>query len=178
MIWFTSDSHFCHKNIIKYCNRPPNCDEIMVKNLEVIQPDDIFICVGDFGFFHNNNEAEHYFNLIKAKTKYLITGNHDDRNKWVKKLPWSVRTKACSIHDSEKNIFLHHWPKMNKMPRRTNIFISGHTHNKGLDNSGKKIIVKNSVIRVSACVELWDYKPFSLEDIDREVFKERIFNET
>ena len=35
-LWFTSDTHFCHENIIRYCNRPfKNVEEMNVLVLEL-----------------------------------------------------------------------------------------------------------------------------------------------
>ena len=54
-LWFTSDTHFGHENIIKYCKRPFKSLEHM--NMEIIrrwnervQPDDMVIFAGDFCF--------------------------------------------------------------------------------------------------------------------------------
>ena len=52
-IFFTSDHHFGHYNVIKYCNRPftsaQQMDEIMILRWnETVLPDDEVYYLGDF----------------------------------------------------------------------------------------------------------------------------------
>ena len=54
-IFFTSDTHFGHTNIIKYCKRPFNSleehDETLIKNWNnKVGENDIIFHLGDFAF--------------------------------------------------------------------------------------------------------------------------------
>lgn len=77
--FFTSDHHFGHANIIKYCNRPfesvPGMNEIMVfKWNKVVAPEDTVYYLGDFSM----NKASMALYLPRLNgTKHLIMGNHD-----------------------------------------------------------------------------------------------------
>ena len=81
-IWFSSDHHFFHSNIIKYCNRPFETVEEMNQALidnwnSVIGPDDHVYHLGDFCF--GNVEK---WNTVLAPGVlnghiHLILGNHD-----------------------------------------------------------------------------------------------------
>lgn len=80
-IWFTSDTHFNHNNIIRFCNRPWNTVEEMDKALienwnSVVKPDDIVFHLGDFAFAPNSK----WKTLLQALNGkiYLIVGNHDE----------------------------------------------------------------------------------------------------
>lgn len=84
MIFFTSDTHFCHANILKYCpNRVfDSVDEhdehlIRVWNDKVKEDDIIFHC-GDFAFGPIEKSYD-ILDRLKGK-KVLITGNHDVRH--------------------------------------------------------------------------------------------------
>ena len=53
--WFTSDTHFGHKNIIEYCKRPfssvEQMNEMLIKKWNnKVKVDDIVFHLGDFSF--------------------------------------------------------------------------------------------------------------------------------
>lgn len=55
MIWFTSDYHLSHQNIINYCNRPfanvIEMNTIILNNLESkVKPGDTLYFLGDLSF--------------------------------------------------------------------------------------------------------------------------------
>ena len=79
-IWFTSDLHFGHRNIIEYCNRPWNTveemDEALIHNWNsVVGKNDIVFDLGDFAFASNQRWRE-LISRLNGK-HYLILGNHD-----------------------------------------------------------------------------------------------------
>ena len=78
-VYFTSDTHFGHANIIKYCNRPyatvHEMDMKLIANWnERIGNDDIVYHVGDFSM--NKKDRRRVLPLLHGK-KHLIKGNHD-----------------------------------------------------------------------------------------------------
>lgn len=82
-IWLVSDTHFCHKNIIQYCNRPfkdvDEMDEALVHNWnKVVKPQDKVYHLGDvyMGGPHRDRINSILFNLNGHKR--LILGNHDN----------------------------------------------------------------------------------------------------
>jgi calcineurin-like phosphoesterase family protein len=82
-VYFTSDTHYFHGNIIKYCSRPfsstDEMNESMVKRWnEVVRPDDVGIHVGDVSAGLGGRSAE-LRTLIGNLNglKILIRGNHD-----------------------------------------------------------------------------------------------------
>lgn len=80
MIFFTSDLHIDHKNIIKHSNRPFESVEEMNKalidnwNRVVGQRDTIYV-LGDFSFGRPEEAVMTLRHL--SGTKFLIEGNHD-----------------------------------------------------------------------------------------------------
>jgi calcineurin-like phosphoesterase family protein len=95
-IWFTSDLHLGHANIIKYTGRPfwtnghPDADmmdEQLIANWNnnVSDRDTIYI-LGDFCFWRKGVSPMLYFTRLKGR-KILIKGNHDKKE--TKKLPWA-----------------------------------------------------------------------------------------
>ena len=89
VIYFTSDLHFSHYNIIKYCNRPfesvDKMNNILINNWnKIVKENDEVYILGDITLGDN----EKYLNRLKG-SKYLIKGNHDkirthENLKWVK----------------------------------------------------------------------------------------------
>ena len=79
-VFFTSDTHFGHESIIRYCNRPfRNAEEMNAELIrrwqETVPEDGIVFHLGDFA--HGN--ARLWNDILSALPgrKYLILGNHD-----------------------------------------------------------------------------------------------------
>lgn len=82
-VFFTSDTHFCHGNIIRYCNRPfesiQEMNEKLIENWNNTVPKNgIVFILGDFAFA-NKNRWKRLLEQLNGK-KYLILGNHDQNN--------------------------------------------------------------------------------------------------
>src|SRR6185503_2555547 len=83
MIWFISDTHFNHNNIIKYSNRPffsvQEMNETMISNWNnCVAPGETIFHLGDF-MCGKRGDVEGIKNLVSRLngTKVLILGNHD-----------------------------------------------------------------------------------------------------
>ena len=84
-IWISSDFHFSHSNIIKFCQESrgqfqsvDEMGETLVNNLNSdISVDDTLIIVGDVGFGKPAVTCD-YLNRINGK-KIIVWGNHDTR---------------------------------------------------------------------------------------------------
>jgi calcineurin-like phosphoesterase family protein len=78
-VWFTSDTHFGHANIIKYCDRPFEnvdvMDEALIDYWNMnVKDGDIVYHLGDFCFGLADKYVKHLNGSI-----ILIKGSHDDR---------------------------------------------------------------------------------------------------
>lgn len=85
-IFVTSDHHFGHENIIRYCNRPfadiDEMDNAMVdKWNEVVGKDDIVYHLGDFTL-GNIELAHRYFVSLNGRINILSYTWHHDR-RWL-----------------------------------------------------------------------------------------------
>lgn len=80
MIYYISDLHFGHQNVIAMDGRPfetiEEMDATLIRlwNERVTDEDDVYI-VGDFAY-RNGNTASWYLRQLKGR-KHLIIGNHD-----------------------------------------------------------------------------------------------------
>ena len=79
-VFFTSDTHFFHGSIMRYCNRPfesvEQMNEAIISNWNRVVPKDgVVFHLGDFAF-----GSEERWNEILDRLKgeiHLIVGNHD-----------------------------------------------------------------------------------------------------
>lgn len=130
--YFTSDTHFGHKNIITYCRRPFNTveemDRILIENWnKKIKPTDTVYFLGDFSFHKESKTREIILQLNGIK--HMIMGNHDrgygkDENLWYEffvEVEEYARIKA----DGHKFV-LCHFPF--KSWERGYVNLHGHTH--------------------------------------------------
>ena len=78
--YLIGDPHFCHQNIIKYCNRPLDLVEEMNETIisnwnKTVGKQDIIYCLGDFALCGKDQLIEIGQRLNGRKR--LILGNHD-----------------------------------------------------------------------------------------------------
>lgn len=127
--FFTSDSHFGHKNIMKYCSRPFDSAADMDKDLmrrwnSVVKPDDTVYHLGDFSLqsAHQVSQLLSHLNGIK----HLIVGNHDTVNGV---LGWSSVQDVAMTHVDGHKVFLCHYP-MREWPGMWHgaLHLYGHVH--------------------------------------------------
>lgn len=155
-IWLLTDTHFGHKNIIKYCDRPENYDELILENLNVIKEGDILYHLGDFCFGNESKWHEIFFEKLKGVKCYLIKGNHDKRtDTWYINHGWTGSFKYHYFSDI--NVTLSHAPIENILNTNIHGHFHNHVHHDGVDNYDTKIYKLISI-------ENEDYKPVLLSD--------------
>ena len=112
--FFTSDTHFNHANIIKFCNRPfkdvEQMNDVMIANWNsVISKDDTVFHLGDFCL---GGAAEWTKILDRLNGKiYLIMGNHDLKNirqGFISRFEHVAMQMRIEI--GKKRIYLCHYP--------------------------------------------------------------------
>lgn len=112
--FFTSDTHFNHANIIKFCNRPfkdvEQMNDVMIANWNsVIGKDDTVFHLGDFCL---GGAAEWTKILDRLNGKiYLIMGNHDLKNirqGFISRFEHVAMQMRIEI--GKKRIYLCHYP--------------------------------------------------------------------
>lgn len=111
MIFFTSDTHFYHRNIIRYCDRPWCAVEDMNEALIAawnakVGPQDHVYHLGDLSF---GNVAETSAVLAKLNGKISITlGNHDRKNEFGGRL--EILATPFNLTAADYNFVMGHWP--------------------------------------------------------------------
>ena len=163
MIYIISDTHFHHKRIIEYADRPfdnvLSMNKTIIRNWnEIVSPKDKVFHLGDIGFGSTQDMQRIFQNL--NGTKILIRGNHDKRfsDGALSKIGFSEVYKYPII--IEEFYMLSHSPMfLNKNMPYVNIH--GHIHEKSIEGANY----------VNACVEHNDYKPFSFKKMKKQFQK-------
>lgn len=159
-IWFTSDTHFWHQNIIKYCDRPWTTAEEMTEEMisrwnSVVGENDEVFHLGDFSF-GNRAKVESVFRRLNGKID-LVMGNHDRLT-----VRDYYEIGFHRVYDRPilfSNFFiLSHAPL--QWVRNGDVYANlfGHVHNMEMYNT----YTKNSCC---VCVERHGYKPISFSEI-------------
>lgn len=151
MIWFTSDQHFNHSNILKYCpNRQfQNIDDhneylIKIWNDKILPSHYVFI-LGDFAL-GDTNKAIAIAEQLNGK-KILIAGNHDNchiqNNVFCSKfesVKYGYEEINFKFNNETKKIVLCHYPleSFNGM-RYGSFHLHGHIHSSKERNSFRRM---------------------------------------
>ncbi len=112
--FFTSDTHFNHANIIRFCNRPfkdvEQMNEVMITNWNnAISKDDTVFHLGDF-CLGGAAEWTKILDHLNGKI-YLIMGNHDLKNirqGFISRFEHVAMQMRIEI--GKKRIYLCHYP--------------------------------------------------------------------
>lgn len=132
MIYYTSDLHFSHQNIIKFDGRPYNTVEQMNADLinrwnsVVSNRDDVYV-IGDM--FWVPDEAPMILEQLNGKI-HLIKGNHDKISSDMMRYFSSISGYA-ELNDTGRYVILCHYPIMfyNHSCMRNCWMLCGHVHN-------------------------------------------------
>ena len=140
-VFVTSDTHFGHANIIKYCSRPfasaNEMDAAMIARWNArVRDDDVVFHLGDFAFAREDRILA-ILEQLQFEELIIVPGNHD---KELLNIPRDRIPNGVTImndlhefnHDGKMFVTCHfpmeEWNKCHK----GSIHLHGHTHN----NSG------------------------------------------
>jgi calcineurin-like phosphoesterase family protein len=171
-IWFASDFHFNHFNIIKYTGRPFKTldemnDTIIRKFNERVKEDDLCFFMGDFIFKSGSGKGEgesdkaiEFRDKLLCKSIIFLEGNHDKGGKNSLKTP----IRKIIIRYGGRDICLVHDPT--HLDFSYSFCICGHVHEKWhfkeFTRNGKTVHCCN------VSVEQTNYYPVSWNEIDRD----------
>ncbi len=179
MIFFTSDMHYGHRNIIRYCGRPfADVDEMretmVARWNEVVQPQDTVYVLGDFSL--DERQLRDVLPRLPGE-KHLILGNHDlchpsQKKKRAKPVQLYLDAGFASValesflDVNGKLIRLHHMPYRGDSTSQERYkqwrpvddglwLFHGHVHEKW----------KQLGRQINVGVDQWDFRPVALETL-------------
>ena len=174
--YFTSDTHFNHENIIKYCKRPFSSieehDETLIKNWNDVVPEDgIVFHLGDVGF-GDPGRINEILKQLNGKI-YLVIGNHDWR-RIVNDHKWRFEdmTQQINMRIGKRHIILNHYPMLAFSGawrgEDATYQLFGHVHtspytDEGLDQLRMKMLFTS---QYDVGVDNNSFKPVSWNDVD------------
>lgn len=190
-IFFTSDTHFGHKNIIKYCDRPFKDtdhmdEEIIARWNETVAPDDIVYHLGDIALGDISKSLPKVGRLNGFK--YGVIGNHDrlfstySKTHQAKFLPEYSKVfqsiideRGATVDIDGAEFVISHFPYTGDhtpSDRHANVrpvdngipLIHGHTHTKD-----KVTYSKSGTIQIHVGQDAWGFKPVSAQQILEEM---------
>lgn len=158
--WIVSDTHFRHKNIVKYCSRPIHHDVLMTNNWHrLVKEDDTILHLGDLMVWWPGFEQEEARLIAEGLPghKFMLRGNHDKLTdeEFLVLTGFQIVPEFTQTFGQTKVRFSH-YPQKEEGDWHLNVH--GHIHN-NIDPD----VTPHRHINVS--VEVMDYKPVRLREI-------------
>lgn len=179
-IWFASDYHFFHTNVIKYDNRPfKDIDEMndsLITNWNhYIDKKDVVFYLGDLSF-DKSEKTEKIIKSLNGKIHFIM-GNHDD-DRFIKKLNRFetvsdyVNLSVVDLDNPRKKqgIMMMHFPLLSwDKEHHGDWHLHGHCHQNLLRDMPE--YYKRKVLDVGC--NGWDYCPLHYTDIKQKMLEKQ-----
>lgn len=168
-IFFTSDQHHGHNNVLSFCNRPftdiAGQDEALTTEWNaIVRPQDRVFVLGDFSFYDPNKTSAVLSRLNGQKT--LIKGNHDSSEALKKTTGWQ---RVLTYHEERiegVKVVMSHFPFLswNQM-HRGSYCLHGHSHG-SLNVPHELLAARLMDVGVDVAAQVFGtYRPFEWSEI-------------
>lgn len=167
MLWFTSDTHFGHANILKYDKRPFSTiaehDESLIERWNAhVRKGDVVYHLGDVAWHTKQADIDVLLSRLNG-TKILILGNHDSKH--IAKSPrWAKVTPYEEVSASGQKVCLFHYRMVVwNRSHHGSWALHGHSHGSLPVNLQAKTFDVGTMC--------WDYRPISFDEVAKEMEK-------
>jgi calcineurin-like phosphoesterase family protein len=187
-VFFWSDPHFFHKNVIRLCNRPfadlTEMHETLIKNYNsVVGPDDVCVWVGDCFFAKNLQSCKGIMDRLNGR-KILVRGNHDFSPRkmlsfgfeyvledlWLKIAGEDVQIKHYPFAPSKKEKVLSWWRRLWNGSRSRNdlryLERRPEQHGQYLIHGHTHNLNRFRGQQIHVGVDAWNFTPVPLSEIE------------
>lgn len=165
MIYFSSDWHLGHENVLQFDSRPfasiqEHDEHILAQVNATCGINDDLYFLGDFTKSKKKEIIHAYISRIHCRLHFVFGNHDDDIRKFLKQFPELVTSfqDAAYIKYQKQKIYLHHYScRTWRSSQYGSWHLYGHSHGK-LENRphGKSMDV---------AVHLHDYKPISFDQV-------------
>lgn len=167
-LFFSSDLHFFHKNIIQYSNRPyssvEEMNEALIKNWnDNVKPNDTIWTLGDFSF-GNYQLTTGVLSRLNGN-HHMVYGNHDQtimanyKTLLDSGLVQSIQYYKELKHDDQLIILFHYGMRVWRSSHHGSILLYGHSHG-SLPPFGKSVDVGVDCKEITP-----EYRPVSIDEV-------------
>ena len=165
--FYCADTHFLHRNIIKFCKRPfanvNEMNEALIFNWnKIVSNNDEVHVIGDFAFCGTLEDTQTIFNRLNGR-KHLVTGNHDTlalEMEHVRPGTWaSISDLKEVIHHNQKIVMCHYPMRTWHHSYKGVWHLYGHVHGT-TEPHGKSVDVG---------VDCWNYTPVSFPHLKKKM---------
>lgn len=177
LLFFTSDHHFGHKNVINHCNRPYSSVEEMDEDLikkwnEVVPKNGLVVHGGDLSMdLPKEILHEKYINRLNGRIVFQIIGNHDRKlEKWYAKNNnhynsfgdrCLIIVKDDDFEYGRKKIVVNHYPELSWYHKENGTWhVFGHVH-------GNLIHPNKNAVDIT--IDATDYYPLSYFELKNKI---------
>ena len=190
VIYFTSDEHFFHNNVISHCSRPFKDigymnEELIRRHNSVVNSTDTVYHLGDFTL--SKTAVTHILPKLNG-THHLIAGNHDACHPVHAKTPLKLQNARKKYFDAGfstieleatmtiggKQVLLSHFPYFDDNPNydqrypklrpkdEGKILLHGHVH-----TTWKTKLSSKDTLMINIGVDQWNFYPVKIEEIEK-----------
>jgi calcineurin-like phosphoesterase family protein len=181
--WVVSDTHFGHDNIVGFCHRPEDHEQVMIAEWRKEVPDDATVLhLGDLAYRGNARFKNLIAKELTGERKIIVFGNHDrQRFSFYKQSGFHpARPFAIALDRENKlmdpsqkgyateygghHVSFSHYPWSDEDEGRSmapwDVRIHGHIHNNGYTRDAYVPFLKN---HINLSVEQTKYRPVNLK---------------
>ncbi|HEX8561944.1 MAG TPA: phosphoesterase [Flavobacterium sp.] len=168
-IWFTSDHHFGHKNVIEFSKRPfadvEEMNETMITRWnEKVKPEDTVYHIGDFSLM-SSGKTRKIIQQLNGKI-CLIAGNHESSARdcasdfeWIKDY-YELTVDDQDAHNGKRFIVLFHYAmRVWNASHYGTWHLYGHSHGDLPDDPNS--------LSIDVGVDIHNFYPLSYEDVKK-----------
>lgn len=184
-IWFSSDLHLDHANIIRFCDRPftdvrQMNEELLEFHNKFVKPSDHWYNLGDVTLRRGGRLDREWF--VREMKKYhghkrLILGNHDHLP--IKTYMEAGFEKIYGTWRGINDFILSHVPIHPASMSSARANVHGHIHNNQPNSFPPVVRIEKRTQKVTyqpyvnISIEVTGYRPINLDELEQRIARER-----